>query len=208
MGKKINYFKHKKRGLLLLLPILILIVNLTTIGNNNNLFSYPQVVFGQFFFNENKQPMLTYENQNFKFKINYPNTWERSSTINNEFIFIAPKETDSSASPAGLVVKITPLQSKNISVGSISNALISQLKKEHKDFKQESSGQFIIDGKNGRQIIFTATDNNLQNRKALQIVTMDKNNIFIITYKALPNTYTKYENIIKEMISSFKFLSK
>jgi hypothetical protein len=208
MRGKINYFKHKKRGLLLLFPILILIVNLTTIGNNNNLFSYPQVVFGQFFFNENKQPMLTYENQNFKFKISYPNTWERSSTINNEFIFIAPKETDSSASPAGLVVKIIPLQSKNISVGSISNALISQLKKEHKDFKQESSGQFIIDGKSGRQIVFTATDNNFQNRKALQIVTMDNNNIFIITYKALPNSYTKYENIIKEMISSFKFLSK
>ena len=191
-----------------LFPLLFLIFNLSTIGNNNNLFYNTQVVFGQFFFNENKQPMLTYENQNFKFKISYPNTWERSSTINNEFIFIAPKETDSSASPAGLVVKIIPLQSKNISVGSISNALISQLKKEHKDFKQEYSGQFIIDGKNGRQIIFTATDNNFQNRKALQIVTMDNNNIFIITYKALPNSYTKYENIIKEMISSFKFLSK
>lgn len=208
MNKKINYFNHKKRDLLFVFPVLILIVNLAMVGNNHNLFYHTQVVFGQFFFNENKQPMLTYENQNFKFKISYPNTWERSSTINNEFIFIAPKETDSPASPAGLAVKIVPLQSKNISLGSISNTLISQLKKAHKDFKQESSGQFIIDGKNGRQITFTATDNNLQNRKALQAVTMDKNNIFIFTYKASPNTYTKYENIVKEMISSFKFLSK
>src|SRR5919107_1463079 len=208
MNEKINYFNHKKRDLLFLFALLFLIVNLSTIGNNNNLFYHTQVVFGQFFFNENKQPMLTYENQNFKFKISYPNTWERSSTINNEFVFIAPKETDSPTSPAGLVVKVVPLQSKNISLGSIYNELTSQLKKDHKDFKQESSGQFIIDGKNGRQLTFTATDDNLQNRKALQIVTMDKNNIFIITYKASPNTYTKYENIIKEMISSFKFLSK
>src|SRR5919112_307277 len=208
MHKEINYFKYKKRNFLFLFPVLILIVNLALIGNNYDLFYPTQVVYGQFFFNENKQPMLTYENENFKFKISYPNTWERSSTINNEFIFIAPKETDSPTSPAGLVVKVVPLQSKNISIGSISNALISQLKKDHKDFKQESSGQFIIDGKNGRQLTFTATDSNLQNRKALQIVTMDKNNIFIITYKASPNIYTKYENIIKEMISSFKFLSK
>ena len=208
MNEKINYFKHKKRYLLFLFPLLFLIVNLSTIGNNNNLFYNTQVVFGQFFFNENKQPMLTYENQNFKFKISYPNTWERSSTINNEFIFIAPKETDSPTSPAGLVVKVVPLQSKNISLGSIYNELTSQLKKDHKDFKQESSGQFIINGKNGRQLTFTATDDNLQNRKALQIVTLDKNNIFIITYKTSPNAYTKYENIIKEMISSFKFLSK
>ncbi len=61
--------------------------------------------------------MLTYENHNFKFKINYPNTWERSSTINNEFIFIAPKETDSPASPAGLVVKIVPLNLKIFLLG-------------------------------------------------------------------------------------------
>jgi hypothetical protein len=208
MHKEINYFKYKKRNFLFLFPVLILIVNLALIGNNYDLFYPTQVVYGQFFFNENKQPMLTYENENFKFKISYPNTWERSSTIDNEFLFIAPKETDSPASPAGVVIKIVPLQSKNISLGPIFNALISQLKKEHKDFKQESLGQFMIDGKTGKQITFTATDNSLQNRKALQVVTMDKNNIFIFTYKASPNTYTKYESIAKEMISSFKFLSK
>ncbi len=206
MIKKINYLKYKRN--LVLFSVLILFFNIIVISNNNNHIYTTSMVFGQFFFNENKSPMLTYENQNFKFKISYPSNWERSSTLNNEFIFIAPKEKDSPASPAGLVIKIVPLQSKNISITSISNALISQLKKEHKDFKQESSGQYLIDGKNGRQITFTATDNNLQSRKALQVMTMNKNNVFIITYKASPDTFTKYEDIAKEMISSFKILSK
>ncbi|MGN6624229.1 MAG: PsbP-related protein, partial [Candidatus Nitrosocosmicus sp.] len=99
-------------------------------------------------------------------------------------------------------------QSKNISISSISNTLITQLKKVHKDFKLESSGQSILDSKKSRQIIFTATDNNLQNRKALQIVTINQNNIFIITYKASLDKYAQYESTIKDMISSFKFLKK
>lgn len=206
MQPELNSLRHLYRGnYLALFSVTILIFNIYPSFTNNNNF---QQAFGQFFFNENKHPMLTYESQNLNFKINYPDNWERSSNLNNETIFIAPKETDASSSPAGLVIKVIPIQSKNISIGSISNALIAQLKKAHKDFKLESSGQSILDSNKSRQVIFTATDNNLQNRKALQIVTINQNNIFIITYKASLDKYAQYENTIKDMISSFKFLKK
>jgi len=206
MQPELNSLRHLYRGnYLALFSVTILIFNIYPSFTNNNNF---QQAFGQFFFNENKHPMLTYESQNLNFKINYPNNWERSSNLNNETIFIAPKETDASSSPAGLVIKVIPIQSKNISIGSISNALIAQIKKAHKDFKLESSGQSILDSNKSRQVIFTATDNNLQNRKALQIVTINQNNIFIITYKASLDKYAQYENTIKDMISSFKFLKK
>jgi hypothetical protein len=42
----------------------------------------------------------------------------------------------------------------------------------------------------------------------LQIVTINQKNIFIITYKASLDKYAQYENTIKDMISSFKFLKK
>jgi hypothetical protein len=196
----LNYRIRIKILFAIIISILLIQVLSTNINNN-------RVVLGLFFFDDQKQPMLTYENNDFKFKINYPNNWEKNVKLNNETTFIAPKETDTSTSPAGLIVKVVSLQSKNVSLGSISTALISQLKKEHKDFKLESSSQYVIDGRNGKQILFTATDNNLQNRKALQIITMDKNNIFIITYKASIDNYAKYENIIKDMIGSFKLLS-
>jgi hypothetical protein len=196
----LNYRIRIKILFAIIISILLIQVLSTNINNN-------RVVLGLFFFDDQKQPMLTYENNDFKFKINYPNNWEKSVKLNNETTFIAPKETDTSTSPAGLIVKVVSLQSKNVSLGSISTALISQLKKEHKDFKLELSSQYVIDGRNGKQLLFTATDNNLQNRKALQIITMDKNNIFIITYKASIDNYAKYENIIKDMIGSFKLLS-
>lgn len=205
IGQNFYIYKHKGKYLVFLSTTILILTMSILLNNNDN----SQKALGQFFFNENKHPMLTYENQNLNFKINYPDNWERSSNLNNETIFIAPKETDIGATPAGIVVKVIPIPIgfKNYSLISITNMLISQLKTAHKDFKLESSGQFTIDSKNGRQILFTATDNNLQNRKAWQITTIDKNNIFIITYKAYVDKYSQYEDIIKSMISSFRFLS-
>jgi hypothetical protein len=194
-------YKYKYK-VTLLVTVSILLIQINYLINNNNLEAMGS------FFSEQKQPMLTYQNNDFNFKIDYPSNWERSVKINNEIIFISPKDKDSVSSPAGSVIKVVPLQSKNVSVGSIYNALLSQLKKDYKDFKLESSGMVTIDGKNAKQLVFTATDSKFQNRKALQIITMDKGNIFILTYKALYDKFSDYEKTINEMISSFKFLSK
>ena len=119
-----SIYRHIKKNLFLI-GILILLIQISIISKSSS-----QVVSGLFFFdNQNKPIMLTYENNNLKFKINYPNNWERSSGINNDTTFIAPKESDSPSSPAGLVVKVFSLKSKNVSVGSISNALIFPIKK-------------------------------------------------------------------------------
>jgi hypothetical protein len=188
-------YGHK---ILLLITISTLLVIFLHASNNT-----PDAL--GFFHSGQKASMLTYENNEFKFKISYPDNWERSVKINNEITFVSPKDKDSVSSPAGLVIKVVPLQSKNVSLGPVSNALISELKKEHKDFKLESSQNSVIGGKNAKKIIFTATDNRLQERKALQVITINNNNIFIITYKASINKYSNYESTINDMMSSFKF---
>ena len=195
LGFPFYRYRHK---ILLSITITTLLVILSHTYNNT-----PEAP--GLFFDDQKAPMLTYENNEFKFKINYPDNWERSVKINNEITFVSPKDKDSVSSPGGLIIKVVPLQSKNVSLGPVSNALISQLKKEHKDFKLESAQNSAIGGKNAKKIIFTATDNRLQERKALQIITINNNNIFIITYKASLNKYSTYESTINDMISSFKF---
>src|SRR5215210_1660676 len=91
------------------------------------------------FFDEQKQTMLSYQNNDFKFKIDYPNNWEKSVKINNEILFVSPKDKDAVSNPAGLIIKVVSLQSKNVSVGALSNALIDELKKDYNDFKLEST---------------------------------------------------------------------
>ena len=194
-------FKKCVNKKLFLIAVLILFIQILCIYKINF-----QPVLGLFFFDQNKPKMLTNENLALNFKMNYPNNWERSSKITNETLFIAPKESDTNTNPAGLVVKSIQVKSKNSSLNSISNVLLFQLKKAHKDFKLESKSYFNIDNKKGIKIVFTATDTNQKIRKAFQIITLYKNKIYIITYKASPEKFSQYENTIDDMISSFKFL--
>ena len=152
--------------------------------------------------------MLKHTDNKFYFTIDYPTNWEKSVKLNNEIILIAPKDKDSVSSPAGLVVKVVPTPGKNISADSASKEIISQIQKEHKDFKMEASESLSVDGKKAAKVIFTATDSKLQNRKAMQIVVSNYENIYILTYKASLDKYSTFENTANDMIKSFKFLPK
>jgi hypothetical protein len=177
----------------LIFPILLLELN------NNSL------VFGSFFGGDS-QTFLTYTDNKHHFEIKYPNNWERSVKLNNEVIFIAPKDVNSVSSPAGVVVKTIPTPGKNISTDSATKELTSQIQSEHKDFKLESTTPTTIDGKKATKIIFTATDSKLQNRKAMQIVVSNYESLYVLTYKASTDKYGSFENTANQMISSYKFL--
>lgn len=169
------------------IPIFIIQINQLVTPDNNEALG--------FFHDKQKQSMLSYQNNEFRFTIDFPSDWERSVKLNNEVLFVSPKEKDSVSNPAGLIIKVVPLQSKNVSVGVLSNALTNELKKEYKDFKLESTSNLRVDGKNAKQIIFTATDSKFQNRKAFQIITTDNINVFIFTYKASIDKYAGYEMV-------------
>lgn len=154
------------------------------------------------------QAMFTYSDSKFHYEIKYPNNWEKSVKLNNEVTFVAPKDTDSVSSPAGFVIKIVPTPGKNISSNSATKQLTSQIQTEHKDFKIESNAPVTLDGKKATQVVFTATDSKLQNRKAMQIVVSNYENIYILTYKASTDKYGNYESVAKDIASSFKFLPK
>jgi hypothetical protein len=159
-----------------------------------------------FFPDGETQAMLTYTDNRFHYEVKYPNNWEKSVKLNNEVIFIAPKDTDSVSSPAGFVVKVIPTPGKNISSFAATNELISEIKSAHKDFKQESNTPAVLDGKKATQLVFTATDSKLQNRKAMQMVVSNFENIYVLTYKASTDKYGSFENVAKDIVNSFKFL--
>ncbi|KAA2279853.1 PsbP-related protein [Candidatus Nitrosocosmicus agrestis] len=165
-----------------------------------------QNVAFSFFHESQTQAMLTYTDNKFHYEVKYPNNWEKSVKLNDEVIFIAPKETDSVSSPAGFVVKVVPTPGKNVSSIAATNTLISQIKSAHKDFKQESVTPTVLDGKKATQVVFTATDSKLQNRKAMQTVVSNFENIYVLTYKASTDKYGSFENVAKDIVNSFKFV--
>lgn len=162
------------------------------------------IVLG-FFHESQSQTMLTYTDNKNNFEINYPNNWERSVKLNNEVIFIAPKDANSVSSPAGFVVKAIPTPGKNISTESATKELTREIQSVHKDFKLESTTPVTLDGKKATQIVFTATDSKLQNRKAIQIVGSNSESLYVLTYKASTDKFGTYENVANQMFKSFKF---
>ncbi len=187
--------------------VLISVVILMFLFHINHLAGKDLLIFG-FFHETQSQSMLSHTDNKFYYTIDYPINWEKSVKLNNEIILIAPKDKDIVSSPAGLVVKVVPTPGKNISADSVSKGIISQIQKEHKDFKLEASDTLTVDGKKAVKVDFTATDSKLQNRKAMQIVVSNYENIYIITYKASLDKYNTFENTANEMIQSFKFLPK
>jgi hypothetical protein len=187
--------------------VLISMVIIMFLLHMNQLASKDLLTFG-FFHESQSQSMLTHTDNKFHFTIDHPANWEKSVKINNELILIAPKDRDSVSSPAGLVVKVVPTPGKNISADSASKEIITQIQKEHQDFKMEASEALTMDGKNAAKVVFTATDSKLQNRKAMQIVVSNYENIYILTYKASLDKYITFENTANDMIKSFKFLPK
>ncbi len=194
--------KNSKLKLVSLSVFTAFIFSFVLMGFNSN-----SVVFGSFFGGDS-QTFLTYTDNRHHFEIEYPNNWERSVKLNNEVIFIAPKDVNSVSSPAGVVVKTIPTPGKNISTDSATKELTSQIQLEHKDFKLESTTPTTVDGKKATKIIFTATDSKLQNRKAMQIVVSNYESLYVLTYKASTDKYGSYENTANQMISSYKFLPK
>jgi hypothetical protein len=187
--------------------ILISMVILVFLFHMNPLESKDLLIFG-FFHETQSQSKLTHTDNKFHYAIDYPANWEKSVKINNELILIAPKDKDSVSSPAGLVVKVVPTPGKNISANSASKEIVSQIQKEHKDFKLESSDTLTVDGKKAVKVVFTATDSKLQNRKAMQVAVSNYENIYVLTYKASLDKYNTFENTANDMIGSFKFLPK
>jgi hypothetical protein len=189
------------KRIVIALPVLaIFMLSSGCIAFDNN-----SVVFG-FFHEGESQTMLTYTDNKNHYEIKYPSNWERSVKLNNEVIFIAPKDANSVSSPAGFVVKTIPTPGKNISTDAATKELTSQIQSAHKDFKLESTTPTTIDGKKATKIIFTATDSKLQNRKAMQIVVSNYESLYVLTYKASTDKYGSYENIANQMASSYKFL--
>lgn len=187
--------------------ILISMVLIAFMFHINQLVNKDLFILG-FFHESQSQSMLTYTDNKFYFTINYPANWEKSVKINNEIIFIAPKDKDSVSSPAGLVIKVVSTPGKNISADSASKEIISQIQLEHKDFTMEATDTLAVDGKKAVKVVFTATDSKIQNRKAMQIVFSNYENIYILTYKASLDKYNTFENTANDMIKSFKFLPK
>jgi len=151
-----------------------------------------------------QEQFLTYEDITTGISIQFPSNWEKSVNLNNFVTFRAPPETDTRVYPAALGLKIQELTSQNVSLQEVTKVQMSELKKTNPDLKLSESASTTLAGKPAHKVVFSATDNNQVQRKALQLWTVIDNKAILITYQAQPDKYSSYLPTIEKMINSFQ----
>jgi hypothetical protein len=147
---------------------------------------------------------LTYEDIATGISIQFPSNWEKSVNLDNFVTFRAPPETDTRIYPAAFGLKIQDLSSQNVSLQEVTKVQTSELKTANPDLKLSESTSTTLAGKPAHKVVFSATDNNQVERKAMQLWTIIDDKAILITYKAQSDKYSNYLPTIEKMIKSLK----
>ena len=145
---------------------------------------------------------LTYDDLITGFSIKYPHDWDRAQHIDKSVTFHAPKESNSDTNPADLGIMVIQVGS-NTTLASITQEQLSTLKKLYPDFQAQESVETIFLGHPAHMIIFTATDNTQNVRKAMQIWFKEDSKAFLVTYKSDNERFSKYLPTIYRMLNTF-----
>ena len=154
-----------------------------------------------------QEQFLTYEDITTGISIQFPSDWEKSVNLDNFVTFRAQPETDTRVYPAALGLKIQDLASQNVSLQEVTKVQISELKATNPNLKLLESTSTTLAGKPAHKVVFSATDNNQVERKAMQLWTVIDDKAILITYKAQPDKYSSYLPTIEKMINSLQVKS-
>jgi len=190
-------------GLMAATTYIIFIISLLFISINNSV-NIINDASGFFHSGKSSDDFKLYENTQLKLSIQYPSTWQKEERLNDFVTFLSPI-VDSShyKSPAGL--GISSLSVSNVSLNTIVNIHLKNMTNNLKDFQLiESSDTRLADNRLAKKIIFTAMDDE-EKKQALQLITKNKDKVYLITYKAYVDKYEQYFPIIQKMLNSLVF---
>ena len=145
---------------------------------------------------------LTYDDIISGFSIKYPADWERSQHIDKSVTFLAPRESNSDTNPAGIGIMVKDIGS-NTTLASVTQTQLSTLKNLYPDIQVLESIETTFLGHPAHMIIFTATDNTQNLRKAMQIWFKEDTKAYLITYKSDNERFSKYLPTIDKILNSF-----
>lgn len=143
----------------------------------------------------------TYDDIITGFSIKYPHDWDSAQDIDKSVAFHAPKGGNST-NPADLGIMVLQVGS-NTTLSTITQNQLSKLKKLYPDFQAQESVETIFLGHPAHKIIFTATDNTQNVRKAMQIWFKEDTKAFLVTYKSDNERFSKYLPTIDRMLNTF-----
>jgi hypothetical protein len=154
---------------------------------------------------------LTYENSDYKVKIQYPFDWIKSEENLNPYNVVTFFSTEqisnllSSSAVAQLYITVEYLP-QNMTFDEYTNSYITNITKDIKDYRIIESAASNLAGNQAHKLVLYNYQSN-QNVKSLIVWTIKGNNVYRISFIAEPGRYSDYLPIAQQMLNSFQIIS-
>jgi hypothetical protein len=146
---------------------------------------------------------LTYTNDAEGFTIGYPADWEKNEQVEGTVVlFKSPSEglTDPVRESVGVTTEALP--SSSISIGTYTDAAIGQVQKAIPEFDMTSSEDITVAGHPGHRIVYTGKQGSID-LEWQQVFTVVGDKAYILTFVALPDSYTRFVGVAQSMFDTF-----
>lgn len=136
---------------------------------------------------------LTYENPTYGIRIKYPRDWERKEAPDMIGFFSSEKD-------ASFIANVFDISTNPVTVEEYKQHLVNQCKMP--DCNIIDSGDATLANNPAYKLVFTEEGP----FNMMIIFTIKDNKLYLLTYTAGLNEYSKYLDIINEMIDSFEII--
>jgi hypothetical protein len=173
----------------------------TTNAGTNVTRSFPNATVGNVNF-------LTYTNDTYGLKIQYPSNWLKEESHNQTSNDIVKFSAPNRAAPASLNIVGGKPAPQNIPLITYIDASIDALRQSFSNFSLIGSNATTLGDSPAQKIVYTATlPLSGVELKFMQIFTIKDSKSFVITFGTLPTIFSTYLPTVQKMIDSFAFTS-
>jgi eukaryotic-like serine/threonine-protein kinase len=141
-------------------------------------------------------------------KIQYANTWHQNDAQNiltgEKAIFISPQESPTDKYQENVSIRVEKLTNPQTTLSSYSESAIAEIQKYYQGVKIIESSATSLSKQPAKLVVYTGKDENLLPIKNLEVWTIDRGKVYILTYKAEPDRYYQYLETAMTMINSFE----
>jgi hypothetical protein len=165
--------------------------------------------------NDSKQEtdteFLTYQNENLRLKLEYPADWEKQE-FESDVKFVSPGQDKDDPFSEVVEARVFPmgtlpfLPAGNLSVSDVASGFIGYYNQTLQNLQVIDSKPTIVGNNDAILLVLKYIDDNTGETQAMNLFTVNGNDIFAISYYAQPTSYASYSSIVTKMLLSLEIL--
>ncbi len=155
------------------------------------------------------QALSLYENADYGFKMSYPEGWimqePEANSMGMVVGFLAPgDDVDNAMDYVTVQTESLPAEQKG-TLEQYTQSALQNLRSSYPDLKVLAQGDMTFSGQPGQVVVYAITSGQTP-FQVMQAFTIKDSRAYIITFNALADRYSEFEDAAKNMINSFEFI--